>query len=165
MHVFLFSPDVHVCVRHTGSSPRPPDPSRGEGAVSHLWEAAVCRLHHRPHEGPQPVAAPRLSPLQPQWVAATSQQTFCELTRVRRLLPIHPKQHHREQKAHHMCVCAPERKLSVLLWFGVFSSARDQLYVTVYWSLSAVSSSYSCCFVLKVLHQQTNRRLLLWSSY
>ncbi|XP_037648876.1 translation initiation factor IF-2 isoform X2 [Sebastes umbrosus] len=58
--------DVHVGVRHAGSSPRPPGPSRGEGAVSHLWEAAVCRVHHRPHEGPQPVAAPRLSPLQPQ---------------------------------------------------------------------------------------------------
>ncbi|XP_071321452.1 myc-associated zinc finger protein isoform X2 [Trachinotus anak] len=58
--------DVHVSVCHTRSSPCSSDPSRGEGAVSHLWEAAVCRLHHRPHEGPQPVAAPRLSPLQPQ---------------------------------------------------------------------------------------------------
>ncbi|XP_056256428.1 myc-associated zinc finger protein isoform X2 [Seriola aureovittata] len=58
--------DVHVSVRHTRPSPCSSDPSRGEGAVSHLREAAVRRLHHRPHEGPQPIAAPRLSPLQPQ---------------------------------------------------------------------------------------------------
>ncbi|XP_047428516.1 myc-associated zinc finger protein isoform X2 [Mugil cephalus] len=58
--------DVHVGVRHAGSPPRSSDPPRGEGAVPHLREASVGRLHHRPHEGPQPVAAPRLPPLQPQ---------------------------------------------------------------------------------------------------
>ncbi|XP_035253425.1 vascular endothelial zinc finger 1-like isoform X1 [Anguilla anguilla] len=58
--------DLRVGVRHTGSSARPHDPARGEGALPHLRQAAVRRLHHRSHEGSQPIAAPRLPPVQSQ---------------------------------------------------------------------------------------------------
>lgn len=58
--------DVYVGVRHAGPPPRPHDPPRGEGSLSHLREAAFGGVHQRPHEGPQPIAAPLLPPLQPQ---------------------------------------------------------------------------------------------------
>lgn len=62
----ILSLDLRVQLRHQGSPACAHDPSRGEGALPHLRQAAVGRIHHRSHESAQPVAAPRLPPLQPQ---------------------------------------------------------------------------------------------------
>lgn len=62
----MFAVDLRVQLCHEGSPAGAHDPTRGEGALPHLWQTAVSRIHHRSHAGAQPVAAPRLPPLQPQ---------------------------------------------------------------------------------------------------
>lgn len=62
-HRFHISSDLWVQLCHEGSLACAYDSPRGEGPLPHLWQAPVCCLHHRSHEGAQPVTAPRLPPL------------------------------------------------------------------------------------------------------
>lgn len=66
--LFKLSVDLWVQLCHQGPFACAYDSPWGEGPLPHLWEASVCGIHHRSHEGAQPVAASCLPSLQPQWV-------------------------------------------------------------------------------------------------
>ncbi|XP_035253426.1 vascular endothelial zinc finger 1-like isoform X2 [Anguilla anguilla] len=88
--------DLRVGVRHTGSSARPHDPARGEGALPHLRQAAVRRLHHRSHEGSQPIAAPRLPPVQSHVSISVSLPVSAGFTTLT-YLRVHAQKHHSQE--------------------------------------------------------------------